>query len=90
MDSQEIRQINCYVIVSFVRISQGFVRNSQAFVTMCKASLVSVIILANRIVFGEFAANIKFLHSQGYSPLCRISRVALEEVERYFALPIDT
>ena len=37
------------------------------------ASLVSVIILANRIVFGEFAANIKFLHSQGYSPLCESS-----------------
>ena len=59
--------------VSFVRNSQGFVRNSQAFVTICKASLVSVIILANRIVFGEFAANIKSLHSQGYSPLCESS-----------------
>ena len=65
-DSQEIRQIDCEVIVSFVR-------NSQAFVTICKAPLVSAILLANRIIFGEFDANIKFLHSQIYSPLCERS-----------------
>ena len=29
--------------------------------------------MANRIVFREFAANIKCLHSQGYSPLCESS-----------------
>ena len=29
-------------------------------VTICKASLVSVIRLANRIIIGEFAANINF------------------------------
>ena len=40
-DSQEIRHTDCYIIVSFVRNSQGFVRNSQAFVTICKASRFS-------------------------------------------------
>ena len=38
---------------------------------MCKASFVSIILLANRIIFGEFAANITFLHSQGYSHIVR-------------------
>ena len=31
--------------------SQGFVRNSQAFVTICRATLISVIVPANRIIF---------------------------------------
>ena len=67
---QHSQRIHNKLIVSFVRNSQGFVRNSQAFVTICKASLVSVILLGNRIIVGEFAANINVLHSQGYSPLC--------------------
>ena len=43
--------------------------NSQAFLTICKASLVSVILMANRFIFVEFAANINCLHS----PLCERS-----------------
>ena len=56
-----------------VKVIVSFVINSQAFVTICRASLVSVIILANRIILGEFAANIISLHSQGYLPLCERS-----------------
>ena len=47
---------------------------------LCEVSLVSVILLANRMIFGEFAANIKCVHSQGYSPLCESS---IRYVARY-------
>ena len=46
-----------------VLLRKKFARIRKKFVTICKESLGSVIHLANCIIFGEFVANIKCLHS---------------------------
>ena len=73
--------------VSILIIRKGFTRNSanwllsnrklrKKFASIhnhLKGLTFSVILLGNRIISGEFATNINFLHSQGFSPQCESS-----------------
>ena len=76
--SQEIRQTDRKLRKKFAgsRKKFGSIRNH------LKGLTFSVILLGNRIISGEFAAKIIFLHSQGYSPQCEISIIFATPHER--------
>ena len=78
MDSQEIRQTDRKHRKKFAGIRKKFgsIRNH------LKGLTFSVILLGNRNISGEFAANIIFLHSQSYPPQCQSSIIFATPHER--------
>ena len=54
--------------ICFIR--NGFAEIRKNFASIHKASLFSVFLQANLIIFGKFATKFKFSYSQGYSSQC--------------------
>ena len=63
---------------NFVMDSQKFARIRKNFANIHKASIFSVFLQANLIVFGKFAANFKFSYSQEYSSQCERGNTTLD------------